>query len=361
MALPYVKINFANGSIGGTEPMDDGVTLACIALAVTADTDSLTYDDFVNQCGVESAEIKAFYNEVNGKARLIVSSENISAEAAETNLKALLSKFNGEIRTVVIPQVPDLAYLRILQNVGEWAAETLFSPVTFVVSLATEYYTSNPTIKELALNRILVVDTVTDKAENGVELLWYVAGRVAKIPVQRSIARVKDGAVYATEFYSEGALVDNLYSERKHALGFVTVRVYQGKAGYYFSDDLIATAASDDYGLLPRRRTIDKAYRVAYKTLVDYIGEEIPVKDDGSLPYTVCKDIQSTVKRAIYANMTVNGNLGNDPEDDTDQGVECYVNPEQNILATNKIELSLKVKPYGYAKYIECNLGFLVE
>ena len=28
--LPYVKIDFKNGSLGGVEPMDDGVTLAII-------------------------------------------------------------------------------------------------------------------------------------------------------------------------------------------------------------------------------------------------------------------------------------------------------------------------------------------
>ena len=31
--LPYVKIDFKNGSLGGVEPMDDGVTLAFVAAA----------------------------------------------------------------------------------------------------------------------------------------------------------------------------------------------------------------------------------------------------------------------------------------------------------------------------------------
>lgn len=367
MALPQVKINYQNGSIGGSEPMDDGVTLTCLSFtpALAADVDCLTYEDYVLQAGKDRDEIKAFYNEVSGKARLIVSGKSVAAANVESNLKTLLGRFNGDIRNVVIPDVPDLAYLKILQNVGDWAADELFAPVTFIVSLAETYAKTNPAVNSFNLNRVLVVDSVTDAAQGGVPLLWYVAGRAAKSPVQRSMARVKDGAIFAPEFYYlDGTyvrLVDNLYAERKQQKGIVTARVFQGKAGYYFTDDFMATAQSDDYGLLPRRRVIDKAYRIAYKTLVEYIGEEIPVLNDGTLPYTVCKDIQSTVKRAIYSQMTVNGNLGNNPEDDTDQGVECYVDPDQNILATNKIELSLKVKPYGYAKYIECNLGFLVN
>ena len=367
MALPQVKINYKNGSIGGTEPMDDGVTLTCLSFSpsLPADIDSLTYEDFVNQAGKDRDEIKAFYNEVNGKTRLIVSGKSVTAANVESNLKTLLGRFNGDIRNVVIPDVPDLAYLKILQNVGDWAADELFAPVTFIVSLAETYAKTNPAVNSFNLNRVMVVDSVTDTAGGGVPLLWYVAGRAAKSPVQRSLTRVKDDAIFAPEFYyvdgTYNRLVDNIYAEKKQQKGIVTARVFQGKAGYYFSDDFLATSQSDDYGLLPRRRVIDKAYRIAYKTLVEYVGEEIPVLDDGTLPYTICKDIQSTVKRAIYSQMTVNGNLGNNPQDDTDQGVECYVDPDQNILATNKIELSLKVKPYGYAKYIECNLGFLVN
>ena len=56
--------------------------------------------------------------------------------------------------------------------------------------------------------------------------------------------------------------------------------------------------------------------------------------------------------------MTANGNLGNDPADPDDTGVECSINYEQNILATSLIAAGLRVKPNGYAKYIDVNLGF---
>ena len=56
--------------------------------------------------------------------------------------------------------------------------------------------------------------------------------------------------------------------------------------------------------------------------------------------------------------MTSVGNLGNDPQDPNDTGVVAYVNPEQNIVATSRLEASLRIRPYGYAKYIEVDLGF---
>ena len=363
-ALPYVKINFANGLIGGTEPMDDGVTLVLMpSLNLAADADCLTYDDFVEKTGKTSDLVKAFFNEAGGKTRLIVSGKPTAADKVEASLKALLDRFHGDIRNVIITNVPDLAYLKILQGVGEWAAAELFAPVTFIVSLADTYYKTNPQIKTFNLNRVTVADNVTDEETDGVPLVWYLAGRAARIPVQRSVARVQDGAVFAPEFYypdgQDIRLVSNNYAEGKHSLGFVTVRTFIGKAGYYFSDDLMATAASDDYGLLPRRRVIDKAYRIAYQTLVNYIGDELPVLESGAISPVKAKDIQNAVEQAVYNSMTLEGNLGVDDKT-ADKGVSVFVDPAQNVLATSKLAVTMRVKPYGYAKYIEVDLGYAV-
>ena len=360
IALPNVKINFKNGSIGGVEPMDDGVTLAIIpGLRLDADVDCLTYNDFVEKAGAENALVKAFFTEAGGKTRLIVSGKSPLTEA---NVQALIQRFNGDIRNVVTAGERTLAEINTLQAVGEWAATELFAPVTFFVTAASGV---NP--GTLSLNRVAVVDGVTDtEAEGGVPLLWYVAGHAAKIPVQRSLARVKDGALTSAEFwYTEGTgssakrrLVTNLYAEGRHNSGFITVRTFQGKTGYYISDDLMAAPASDDYALLPRRRTIDKAYRVAYQTLANYIGDEIPLSSTGRMSETYCKDMSNAVEQAIYKTMTVYGNLGTDTSDASDRGVRCYINPDQDVAATSRVLITLWVKPYGYAKYIEVDLGF---
>ena len=56
--------------------------------------------------------------------------------------------------------------------------------------------------------------------------------------------------------------------------------------------------------------------------------------------------------------MTANGNLGNDTADFDDGGVKCSIDFRQKVLATSKIEVVLKIKPAGYAKYIDVKLGF---
>jgi len=56
--------------------------------------------------------------------------------------------------------------------------------------------------------------------------------------------------------------------------------------------------------------------------------------------------------------MTANGELGNDPANQDDTGVSFYVNPDQNIVQTGQVNATLKVKPFGYARYITVQLGF---
>lgn len=354
--LPYVKINFANGAIGGVAAMDDGVTMMILD-GTSADIVCQNYTDYLNKIGdaEPSPEVEAFYNEVGGNAKLIITDCNIT----DADLKKKIGEYHGEVRCVVVADIAAADSLSVLQNVGKWSAESLFAPVLFLVGVKETIITAQTAgFSALNKDRIAVVDTVVDS--NSVPLLYYVAGRLARIPVQRSLARVKDGALFPSVFKdSKGTVVDNIYAEARHGKGLITARTYVGKAGYYISDDLMAAEASSDYALVPRRRVIDKAYRIAYATLVNYIGDEIPVTDSGQIPATTCKDIENTVSRQIELLMTNEGNLGVDPNDTRDTGVTCYIDPSQPVVATSKLNVSLKVKPYGYAKYIDVNLGFV--
>ncbi|MGM9747509.1 MAG: DUF2586 family protein, partial [Candidatus Cryptobacteroides sp.] len=140
--------------------------------------------------------------------------------------------------------------------------------------------------------------------------------------------------------------------------GFITFRTFVGKSGYFIADDHLATAASDDYNCIANRRVIDKAYRVAYSTLIEVLNDEVPISSDGGLSPAWCASVEADVENDIISQMTANGNLGNDPADSEDTGVDCVIDRDQNILSTGKFVAGLRVKPNGYAKYIDVNLGF---
>ena len=406
--LPNVKIDFANGAIGASEPMDDGVTgLVCTAVAVTQTVDGkqettfalntpylITKLDELVKKGVTSDNadanatlykvVKEFYDEAPDGSKLwimgVADTVTIAdiVDKTKDNAKKLLVAANGTIRTLAVKIKDKSAYTPTVttgidgtvrtaitnaQALAEWATETLFAPV--MVLLEGRHYTgnaetlvSNP-VNTGNNNRVGVVigDTVADSKGAAVGLL---AGRIASIPVQRSIARVRTGSITATMMYIGSVAAELGNPGTINDCGFICPRTFVGKAGYYWSDDKLAAEASDDYSLIPRRRVADKAYRITYSTLINEVAEEISVTDDGKISAPVVKAIQTAVESAIVNNMTSRGNLGNDPSDPNDMGVECYINPDQNIVATSRLDVQLRIKPHGYSKYIEVSLGFKV-
>ena len=184
------------------------------------------------------------------------------------------------------------------------------------------------------------------------------AGRIAIAPVQRKISRVKDGALTPLVIYAGDQPAELADVETINDKGYITFRTFVGRTGYFIADDNLATSVGDDYRSLTNRRVIDKAYRIAYNQLLDALNDEVPISTDGNLAPAWCAAVSGGVEQAIVTNMTDNGNLGNDPGDPNDTGVECDIPYEQNILATSSIAVGLRVKPNGYAKYIDVELGF---
>ena len=246
-----------------------------------------------------------------------------------------------------------------LQALAEDWAENYYAPfVSLVEALSYNGVAASlPDLTARSDNRVGVVlgDSVTGSAGAAVGL---VAGRLAAEPVQRSLARVRSGAIKAETMYIGTNQAELGDPDVANDLGYIVPRTFVGKSGYYWSDDHLATGASDDYCAIPRRRVIDKAYRIAYKTLVDEIAENVPVNTEGKLAAFHCKGVETSVESAIVNSMTSEGNLGNDPDNASDLGVQCYIDPDQNILATSRLEINLKVKPHGYSKYIDVKLGF---
>ena len=412
--LPYVKIDFANGAIGASEPMDDGVTgLVCTAVAVTqtvnGETDNVfalntpylitKLDELVSK-GITSDSsdanatlykaVKEFYDEAPDGSKLwimgVADTVTIAdiVDKTKDNAKKLLVAANGTIRTLAVKIKDKSGYTPTVttgidgtvrtaitnaQSLAEWATETLFAPV--MVLLEGRHYTGNAeTLKSNPINTgndnrvgVVIGDTEVDPKSN-IDLhgaaVGLLAGRIASIPVQRSVARVRTGSITTTTMYIGNLPAESGNPGTINDCGFICPRTFVGKAGYYWSDDKLAAEASDDYSLIPRRRVADKAYRITYSTLINEVAEEISVTDDGKISAPVVKAIQTAVESAIVNNMTSRGNLGNDPSDPNDMGVECYINPDQNIVATSRLDVQVRIKPHGYSKYINVSLGFKV-
>lgn len=406
--LPNVKIDFANGLLGAVGAMNDGVVgLIATATAVTQTINGnsvttfalntpykITSLDQLVEKGVNKSSagananlykcVKEFYDEAPVGSELWIMGvadtmtiDNMVDKTEANGAMKLVRAANGDIRILIVKvtdasgytptvthAIDDKAETAITkaQQLAEEITEALYAPL-FVILEGRHYSgvaASLPQLNEGDDNRVAVLigDTITGSTGATVGLF---AGRLAAIPVQRSVARVRTGNIGATTLYIGSVTAENGNPGTINDAGFICPRTFVGKSGYFWSDDKLATAPTDDYALIPRRRTIDKAYRIAYQTLVDTLNDEVPLTDEGKIAPPYVKSVEAAVESAIINLMTSEGNLGVDPSDPNDMGVQCYIDPDQNIAATSKFKVKLRVKPYGYAKYIEVDLGFKVS
>lgn len=388
--LPRIKISYLNGQLGTVGESPDGLfALVCGATAVGGTFElekaySVRGMDDLAALGITSEgnprlykHVKEFYDEAEEGTELVV-----YGVAKSAKMTALLDKTSGSARKLVEGQNgrlrgvfvagdggttgsvtegldPDvLSALPIAQQLAEWATEELYAPL-FVI-LEGRGYTGESLrdLSELAYNRVGVLIGDTEAGSEGA-CVGTLAGRLATLPVQRNVGRVKDGALFPTEMYvgnvkvdEGGSVIAGLYDK-----GYITPRKYVGRSGYFFTDDRLACDETDDYAHLAHRRVIDKAYRIVYDTLLDMMLDELEVNEDGTLQAGIVKSWQQAVEDALNVGMTASGELS---AGDDGEGCVCYIDQTQNVLATSKVAVTVKVRPFGYARYVDVSLGFQV-
>ncbi len=185
-----------------------------------------------------------------------------------------------------------------------------------------------------------------------------VLGRLAAIPVQRSIGRVKDGKLVSLTqaSLSGGALVSNLTDGPGGDLsllsgkGYIFPLIHPGKDGFFYNDDPTCAAATDDYAFVKDSRVINKAARIARATYLEELLDDVQIdRITGYLPAIEVARFQNVLKNAIEDQMEAAGNI-----------VICdvYVNPKQNVTATSKIVALLKIVKVATGAQIEATVEF---
>lgn len=389
--LPRIKIQFLNGQLGTVGESPDGLfALVCGAAAVTKKLElgkayTLHSFDELAALGVTAENnprlykhVQDFYTEAEEGTKLViypVDKAKTFTELCDKDtgvIKELIMAENGALRgifvagdgreaTVTTNGLDNDLFTALpkAQQLAEWATVSLYAPL-FIILEGRGY--KGGVVKDLhkeTYNRVGVLIGDTVKASEGAAV-GLMAGRLATLPVQRNIARVKNGALKPIAMFlgekpveENASAVSDLYDA-----GYITPRKYVGKAGYFFTDDRLACEQTDDYAHITARRTIDKAYRIAYTALLELMMDELAVNDDGTLRHGIIMAWQQMMENAVNRAMTAAGELS---ADENGAGCKAYIDPKQNVLSTSKIELVLKVRPFGYARYVDVKLGFQVE
>lgn len=385
MPLPGVSIELDNGSIGGVPVSNDGtagliITGSSVAGKITVDIPVVVFGvEDAKTKGIEegvtnryaAVHVKQFYDNAPAGTPLwiMVVASTVTMESMLDRTKAyapvLLNAAKGDIRILGVSRESgsgitlasaidadvEKALIKGQVLADEFAGN--FKPFRFIVD-GKDFNGTPGSLKNFSITAYnrgsILLGSITLGSKNAA--VGFTLGYLANIPVQRKLSRVKNGALPISQAYFTDAKeteTKEVFWDLIHDAKYIFFRTFVGKSGYYFSSDPTATSRTDDYSTISRGRVIDKAIRIAYDVYVEEIDEEVEVGADGKINIALIKDLQGKVENRIGLQMLANGEA---------TSVRAVIDPDQNILATNKLEIGIKIIPVGYSSEIEVLLGF---
>ena len=385
MALPGVTIELMSGGLGRVSATDDGVAGLLLTgtavgstlelnkhyqLSTTRDLDTLGVTAENNP--LVDHEVRSFYAQAGDGSELhllVVSGasvlEDMCDPSAGSPLCKLIEGAGGRIRIVGVNRLigeeesPDtsqgidgdaIAAAASAQQCAESYAEKimpfrLFLPAAKWTGEVGTYKPSGS-----SYNRVAMVLASEGELEGQYPAaIGMVLGRAAKLEPQQDLGRVKSGSLAADGYFTDGTnfLEKQGLAESLNDAGFIFFMHYPSKNGCYLNGCPMACAATDDYAVLNNGRVIDKAMVVCYDTYISEIMDNVVVDADGKLSSGVCTNFEAMVENAVASLM-----------DGQISSFSAYVDPDQNILSTSRLEIECTIVPLGVAKNIHVKLGF---
>ncbi|MCT2563951.1 DUF2586 family protein [Chryseobacterium herbae] len=295
-------------------------------------SDATTMAQMVDKTGVIATKL---IQDAGGKIRVL----GVIRESAGTETSA--NGLDADVDTTVIAS----------QALADYFAEKYY-PFRVIIS-GNNFSGSATELKDYSTanyNRVSVFLANTDGSKEA--SIGLALARLALIPVQRNIGRVKDGPVEEVQaFFTNGVKVESSSTawETMHSKGFIILRNYVGRVGFFFSDDPTLTKVEDDFKSLANGFVMDKAILIAYNTLVNELLDEVPVTKTGTIHPAIIKNWQANVESQLTGLMVSTGELN---------GCQVFIDENQNILTTGILNIRIALQPVGYAKYIIVNIGF---
>ena len=391
--IPKVDVTIANGNIGGSQNTSDGV---CGYVVTGAGTGTIALLQPVKVVSLADAEaqgltviaepeaqqfVSDFYDDAPmgsvlylmlapNTASLVNLCDKTNASGAKKLIDFAVGNAGGQIRVLGISRTPAGGYVpatdefidsdAILAGTNAKALVTnyfsLHTPFRIIIAARVADASSSMVYMPNTANNNAIAYGIGNKTGGAGVSMGSIMAKVAFTAPQVNIGRVKDGPLSINSWFI-GALpttppVDgSAWYQQLNTLidgGYITATTYAGKAGYYISDDPMATANTDDYQSLANCRVIDKASILAYQAFLNYVNDEVDLIAGGKLDPADIADIQSQIVNAMGQGLL--GNISGTPS--------CFIDPTQVFTIGTPFRAKIRCTPKGYLKEIEVDLGF---
>ncbi|GAB3734945.1 DUF2586 family protein [Spirosoma lituiforme] len=380
MGLPTVNVEIQSGGLGRIAAQEDRVCALVINGVADQPLQIFSLEDAKNHATRADAnyvseydrQIADFFKEAGAGAELWLQPVNPATSTAVLFsggvMSNLIERSGGRINVVGFsrylatePASPalvsgiDADCMNALDDAQAFAEYYAALHMPLRIIMDGKYMSATPAtltnLKSLTYNRVAVcVASNKQGAKNA--CMGQLLGRIAASPVNQSIARLRSGQILIDEAYTTGGQVTRNIPMGDIATvgdkGYILFRRFIGKGGFYFNEDHMACPDTDDFATLANGRVIDKVARIAYATFVEELLDTVPVDEKGKILKTTIKQYQSNIERAIGLTMGAAGEISN---------VDAFIDPNQDILATSKLIVDLRITPTGTNRVILVKLG----
>lgn len=386
MALPDVIINRTNGQLGRVQPTIDnvfGFAISGVAVAgkiallqpklVTSiqDLTTLGLVDSTNPLAVHV--LTKFYEKVAAGTEcylILYSDATMLADVCDKNtgaVKTVVDFGEGRIRGVFIHKKMPAGYTATITtglDADVLAAQTKLQAFCEEQGAANNpLFAVVPGFGFVKANVATLLDQSTNTANqvgillaadksDGTAAIGTLAGWLAKNRVHQNVGRVASGAVLNLGYFVDGSLAKDLKTSWGilHDKRYIFFRQYNQKSGYFFNDDPTTCPVSNDFSSISWNRIINKAHVLAYGVMVDRLNDDVATSEvTGGISPSVCSDWEGAVENAIQTAMVNEGECS---------AVEAFVDPNQDVVATDNVAVELAIVRNGQAKRITMNIGY---
>jgi len=248
--------------------------------------------------------------------------------------------------------------------------DALHKPISAIYAADLSATTDISTLSDLNLlsaNKVSV--TIGQDSGGQGNYLWLTTGKsvtnlgtllgtIALAKVSESIAwvgqyNISNGAECEVlgfangQLFSSAAVTDNLL-EVMNSKRYIFLKKFVGLSGSWFNDSHTAILSNSDYAYIENNRTIDKAIRGIYSSLLPSLNSPLTLNADGSLAETT----------TAYLESQAGVNLDQMVRDTELSAYAVVINPAQNVLSTSKIIIAVTLVINGVARQIEVPIGF---
>ncbi len=379
---------FLRGGLGRTSSSTDkyaGLLFAgnngiSAAVQTITGTGQVVFEDGATSQQIEVVEfaISEFFRINSSGVLYVCGTSSVGSEDITSGLQLMSGKYVGVLGVqgdIVVSESEDdsdddsESIVDIASAINVWAEERKSNYAEFFrVVLAPDSVDSIDDLdwSQHDFTRVMFVGSTDSSSYN---MCGTMLGQLCAYPVHQKPSwrdhRIDSGTQWAEVCLIDGSSIPTTYaatdllSQQGVCFAGYTPRL----AGTFWANSRMCCDETSDYAVINNGRVIDKASGLVYDALVTRLDGPIYIDASiGKLDADTVAWLQSKARDAISAGM-VDGKSGDDVELSVDSSTgslaldSVFINPDQNILSTSILYVSISLTPVGSSDTITVDIG----